>query len=92
MDVKSAVKIAKEYITELLKDEGMSDLGLEAVEYDEGHDLWRVTLGFSRPWNSIKGPLANIAGNPPAKRAYRVIEIRGGTGQVVAMKRDQLVG
>lgn len=91
MDVKDAVKTAKAYISELLKDEGMSDLGLEAVEFDEGHDLWRVTLGFSRPWNSLKGPLANIAGSTPAKRAYRVIEIRDKSGQVVAMKRDQLV-
>mgnify|MGYP001001298885 CR=1 FL=1 len=93
MDVKEAVKIAKEYVTDLLSEEGMMNLGLEAVEYDIDREVWKVTVGFSRPWNTTKaGPLATLGGEAPARRAYRVVEVSSPDGKVLSIKRDELVG
>lgn len=52
MDIKQAVLLAKQYITDLYEDESPSNLGLEEVEFDDKIDLWRVTIGFSRPWQT----------------------------------------
>lgn len=89
MDVKEAVKAAKSYITSLLSEEGMMNLGLEEIEYNESEGIWYVTLGFSRPWNTTKGPLATIAGEAPAKRAYRVVAVRDRDGEVLSVKRPE---
>jgi len=57
MDVKEAVKRAKQYVAELYEEEGLVNLGLEEIEFDEKAGLWRVTLGFSRPWNTLRNAL-----------------------------------
>ena len=50
MTVVEAVKKSKSYVNELFGPEGISDLGLEEVEYDDSSNSWLVTLGFNRPW------------------------------------------
>lgn len=47
--VKDAVKIAAEYVGDLLSGEKIGDLRLEEVEASEDEKSWYVTLGFSRP-------------------------------------------
>ncbi len=47
MEVKQAVKIAKEYVSELMSDEGIENLGLEEVQFDEVASQWLVTTDFS---------------------------------------------
>jgi hypothetical protein len=49
MDVKEAVATAKKYVGELFTQEGITNLGLEEIEFDEQAGEWRVTVGFSRP-------------------------------------------
>lgn len=87
MDAKEAVKSAKRYVSELLAEEGIVNLGLEEIERDDAEKTWNVTLGFSRPWNTSKGPLTTLTGEAPARRAYRTIRIRESDGAVVSMKR-----
>ena len=87
MDVKAAVKRAKEYVADLLADEGIINLGLEEVVFDEGDGTWNVTVGFSRPWELARNPMTAITGHPGAGRAYRVVRIRDGDGEVVAFKQ-----
>ena len=38
MDVKEAVTLAKNHITDLFAAEGIINLGLEEVEYDDAHE------------------------------------------------------
>ena len=75
MDVKEAVATAKKYLADVFAQEGISNLGLEEVEFDDQLREWRVTLGFSRSWDS-NNPLANVMGlrsNLP--RSYKVVHI-----------------
>ena len=81
MDVREAVAVAKGYLTNLYTDEAIEHLGLEEVEFDECSDTWRVTLGFSRPWDRAPLPerhplapaLAHSMAPSPLRRAYKEI-------------------
>ena len=44
MDVKEAVLTAKRYVADVFADEGIADIGLEEVEFDEASDVWMVTI------------------------------------------------
>ena len=50
MDVKEAVRAAKEYVVDLFDGEEIDYVGLEEVEFDHESDQWKITIGFSRPW------------------------------------------
>ncbi|CAN7430413.1 hypothetical protein LJR231_002796 [Phyllobacterium sp. LjRoot231] len=86
MNVKEAVKIAKEYAAHIFEEDGMSNFGLEEVEYDVDHDEWLITVGFSRPWSSSRNALSAITGEASPKRLYRVVRINA-KGDVLSVKR-----
>jgi hypothetical protein len=69
-DVKEAVDLAKKHVAGLFAQEGLVNLGLEEVEYDDAQDQWRITVGFSRSWDQQGGVAAMLN---PAKRTYKVV-------------------
>jgi hypothetical protein len=89
MDVKTAVGNAKQWLADVLVDEGISNVGLEEVEFDEQHGVWLITLGFSRPWNTVKNAFTAISGETASGRAYRTIAVKEPSGEVVSMKRRE---
>jgi hypothetical protein len=91
VDVKTAVANAKQWLVNVMQEEGIANVGLEEVEFDEERGLWLITLGFSRPWNSVKNAFTAISGDPAASRAYRVIAVKEPDGEVVSMKRRETV-
>jgi len=87
MDVKAAVDRAKNQIQLLFGDEEIRNLGLEEVAYDDVQAVWRVTIGFSRPWDEPKNALAAIAGqNMYSRRTYKVVTIDEDTSNVISIK------
>lgn len=91
MDVKEAVRRAKTYVTDLLAEEGLTNLGLEEIEFDESKNVWRVTVGFSRPWNTPGSALSNLTIDPLLKRAYRVVDICDDNGEVLSLRRRETI-
>jgi hypothetical protein len=89
--VKTAVANAKQWLVNVMQEEEVANVGLEEVEFDDEHGLWLITLGFSRPWNSVKNAFTAISGDPAASRSYRVIAVRDPDGVVVSMKRRETV-
>jgi hypothetical protein len=85
MDVKQAVKIAKDWVTSVLGDEGVINLGLEEVNFDEEKHSWLITIGFSRPWNSIRNAFTTISGESAPGRTYRIITVSDTNGDVKSM-------
>ena len=81
MEVKEAVRLAKEYVADLFEDEQIENVGLEEVVFDEALDSWRVTIGFSRPWDR-KGPLATALAERGAGRSYEMVRIGDGSHEV----------
>jgi hypothetical protein len=87
MDVREAVQAAKTYVAELFADEGLSNLGLEEVEFDDTTGVWRVTVGFSRPWDRLPTSIAAMAqGGASLPRSYKIVRIDDATGRVVSVK------
>ncbi|MYB77521.1 MAG: hypothetical protein F4X83_10605 [Chloroflexi bacterium] len=84
MDVKQAVQEAKEYIFDLFEGEEIEYVGLEEVEFDHESDEWKVTLGFSRPWDRPKS-LSVALRDEPLRRSYKLVRINDSTGKVTSV-------
>ena len=85
MDVKQAVRTAKEYVGELFDGEEIDNVGLEEVVFDDESDQWLITIGFSRPWNRPKS-LSAAFRDDPLKRSYKVVRINDADSQVMSLK------
>lgn len=81
MDVKLAVVIAKEHIAELFAEEEILNMGLEEVELDE-EGFWRITIGFSRPWNRNVGSVLSGENS----RSYKIVVLSDKDGHVLSVK------
>ena len=76
MVATEAVQAAKEHILELFKDEKIARIGLEELEFKIEDDMWEITIGFQRLWQSDSpARLGNIL-VPPAHRTYKTVCIR----------------
>lgn len=83
MEVREAVRAAKQYLGDLFSDEQLFNVGLEEVDFDGV--AWRITLGFSRSWERKGSLAAALAEHPPA-RTYKVLRIIDETGVVESLK------
>jgi hypothetical protein len=76
MDVKEAVKIAKEHAAIVFEGERPT---VEEVWFDDAHQEWCVTVGIQRPHPSDKlSPMADLFGRSQTARAsihYKTIRI-----------------
>ncbi len=84
MDVKEAVRTAKDYIAELFDGEEITFVGLEEVVYNEDSNNWKITIGFSRPWNNRNAYAARV-GDLRTLRSYKVICINDDSGRVESL-------
>ena len=81
MDVKEAVGTAKAYVAEHFAGEQITNVGLEEVEFDDMTNGWRITIGFSRPWDQ-KNALTAALGEGRPVRSYKVLRVDDKTGRV----------
>ena len=92
MEVKEAVQTAKVYLLDLFEDEDVRDLGLEEVIFDELSNTWKVTLGFSRPWNKRNPTVTSIKiRNGIPDRSYKAVCVRDDDGAVISLT-DRIIG
>lgn len=89
MDVKDAVRLAKQYVTEIFAQEFIMDIGLEEVEFDDLNNSWSVTIGFSRPWDLPRNPLASFPVQY-TRRSYKVVHISNIDGKVISVKNREV--
>ena len=85
MDVKEAVATAKSYIQNLFGEEGIAELGLEEVEFEDIGD-WLVTIGFTRSWDRPSGVLQGLTST---RRSYKVVRIQDSTGKILSVKNRE---
>jgi hypothetical protein len=83
MNVKEAVELAKKHVIDLFSTEGVENVGLEEVEYDNDRSMWHITIGFSRPWD--RPPVYEMG----TKRSYKVVNISD-EGNVVSVKNREI--
>lgn len=90
MEVKEAIALARQYVTDVFSDEQLKDFGLEELEFDDDKNIWAITLGFSRPWQVNAGQNALAALVSP-KRDYKVVRISDQTKKVLSIKNREPV-
>ena len=88
MDVKEAVRTAKDYLVDLFDGENITDIGLEEVVFNDDSDNWNITIGFSRPWDTRNNVVAALR----LRRSYKVISIDDNTGRVESLTDRVLNG
>ena len=84
LDTKQAVRLAKQWAADQLAEEGVSDLGLEEVAWENG--LWKITVGFARPWN--QNVMRTFSGRDNS-RTYKVLTVRDDDGAVISMQNRE---
>ncbi|USX26354.1 hypothetical protein NHH73_27975 [Oxalobacteraceae bacterium OTU3CINTB1] len=98
INVKEAVKAAKDALLELYEDDPPKAMALEEIEkvQDNGRQLWAVTLGFLRhngvvmqTQNTI-GAIFNPAPSQIDHRVYKTVFIDAASGQFVKMDIRQV--
>lgn len=94
MDVKEAVAAAKRYIEEVFSDEGIAEIGLEEVEFDNARDVWRITMGFSRERMVVdmsSPALGHLLAPRRRVRSYKVVRISDKNNKVLSVKNREPV-
>jgi hypothetical protein len=80
MEVKDAIGAARKHLLEVFQDEGVVNLGLEEVAFDDIAGVWEVTFGFTRAWempqNNFQSP----------SRTYKVITINDDSGKIASIR------
>lgn len=89
MDLRDAVKLAKQHVLELFAEEGVANLGLEAADFDDQAREWQVAVGYSRsPGEPRNSPAAAASGNVP-RRVFKVVRISDDTDQVLSVEHRE---
>ncbi len=91
MDVKQAVQIAKQYVSEIFESESTANVGLEEVVYEDESGTWKITIGFSRPWHRRNPQTAAEKLASPFERSYKVVQVDDQSGKVESLKDRILV-
>ena len=84
MDVKEAVRTAKEHVVEIFSDEPIQNVGLEEVEFDESNQVWVVTVGFSRSWDRSRDLFRALGEH--AVRTFKIVRVKDENGRVLSVK------
>ena len=85
MDVKEAARTAKDYLTDLFADESITNVGLEEIEFDEFDNVWKITVGSSRPWDQRNALVAIMGSDGRPIRSYKVVRINDDDGMVMSL-------
>jgi hypothetical protein len=85
MDVKEAVRSAKNYAKEVFDGE---DIRLEEIWYDDLASEWFVTIGLQRAEPGA-GLSQVLTGKTPARLHYKTVRISDSTGKVISVRNHE---
>ena len=71
VDMREAVRTAKQFVTEYFDDERITNVGLEEIKYDQNSNLL-ITIGFLRPWDKTRNAFTYEV---KKERSYKVVRI-----------------
>ena len=92
MNMKEAARTAKEYVADLYAGEGITDVGLEEIEFDDRSNDWVVTIGFARPWDQkVNNLAATLERKQVPARSYKVVRIDDDDDGRITSLKDRLL-
>ncbi len=91
MDIKQAVKVAKDYVVSVFAEDGGSEFALEEVDFDHEKSDWLITISFRRNSEFARMPNLNkgygLLGMFP--RFQKVVRINSDTGKILSVKNRE---
>jgi hypothetical protein len=92
MDVKQAVAVAKQYLTEVFSDEATTAPTLEEVWFDDKTSVWHVTLGVRRPTNHIERDRFDVMGMTSRQVPdYKVVLVSDKKGTAISIRNREKI-
>lgn len=88
MNAREAIEVAKGHFVEIFADEGITEVGLEEVEFERDDSVWSITIGFRRAWQHLAKPGA-FSVSPPV-RTYKIVKIRDSDGTLVTIRHREV--
>ncbi|PKF73184.1 hypothetical protein CW360_01610 [Pseudomonas fluvialis] len=92
VDLKGAVAVAIDAISDLFGSQGITNVLLEEIE-PSGAGQWKVTIGFDRPADASDSPAVSLSQGLMALarrgRKYKVVLVDRETGEVDAVRDRQ---
>jgi len=95
IDMKTAVRAARQFALELFETEALPNLALEEIEFDESKHQWQVTLGFDSPHKikrKITGPSLFPTIEEEMQRKFKLFSIDAEDGHLLSMTMRSVVG
>ena len=79
-EVTAAIQAAKEFLLKAFQGERLENLGLEEVRRSQHGDIWEITFGFNRRWDSPPPnntflAMAAAAAAARPQRTYKVVTV-----------------
>ena len=90
MEVDEAIKKAIGFVAIVYKEEKISHVGVEEIEFDEVKNEWSITIGFFRVWRNEDLTLPEIIAGQSRRRwndrILKILRLSDDTGEVLSMK------
>ena len=83
IDVKQAVKIAVNYVADILGPENVEDPRIEEVELSDSGDKWSITVGYFPPSSLGRLAWSPLLPRPKDEREYKQVQIENGWNRKV---------
>jgi hypothetical protein len=93
MDIKEAVKLARDHVASVFSDDGGTDFALEEVDFDHGKSEWLITISFKRV-SALDAPSVLSQFQPRGlpglyPRFQKVVRINSRTAEVLSVKNRE---
>lgn len=92
MTPKQAITLAKSWVEDIVAEEGVAQIDLEEIRYDEPRGQWLITVGFYRapPKGSNAGLGALLVGN--SRKSFKLVRIDDKSETVLSMEHRAVEG
>jgi hypothetical protein len=88
VEIKDAVKAAKDFAGTVFPEADLPGLRLEEVEFEEARGEWIITLSWADPTPGNRAIIAALG----STRIYKLFIVDAGSGRVRAMKIRETAG
>lgn len=88
MNATDAIRAAKQHILDIFREEDITHVGLEEVDFDHDGEAWNITIGFQRPWEKLAKPI--VLGEPVPRRTYKVVRLNDADGRLLSIRHREV--
>jgi hypothetical protein len=97
MTPKQAIALAKAWILDIFDDEGIKDVTLEEVRFDDERGHWLITIGFYRPLSAATAravipPAGALLGTPRMRKAFKTVRLDNHSEAVLGIEHRAVEG